>query len=106
MSGKFTDRFDIQVPVEVARQRFVNRVANEIYDFAHSRLTEQNRSTVARFVATELGQKFRITYLPNFVGDEFSTNLQAVEALYASLRQLGYVELAEGIAKTVTSLLA
>jgi hypothetical protein len=84
---KFTERFNIEVGLDDARRRFVNRIHNEIFSAflfgAHFR--DDFRHYLYRTVATHLGDRFRNSALTNTVGDEFHRNLRAVEGIYINL---------------------
>lgn len=95
MPNTFVDRFELDLGVDEAKTRFVNRVYNEIlfgYIFA-SHFSQNDQYSIGRSVATYLGDKYPNTALVNFVGTDFLRNLQAIEGIYkavgvSSLRRL------------------
>jgi len=83
---KFHQRFNIELGVEEARKFFVNRIYNTIWrGFLKEVPSIQDTQ---RAIATGIGIKYNpSTYLSSQIGDDFLTNLWAVEALYLALGQ-------------------
>ncbi len=88
MAEKFHERFNIHVPVEEAKKQFVNRAHNEVFGRALFELPEGIRTSAEVAVLTILGIKNRYDYSPltRYVGEEFWTNVKAVEALFQILK--------------------
>jgi hypothetical protein len=90
----FHERFDIEVGIGEARQRFVNRVKSVIFqDFMEHRLMSRrdtaNPSSVAKNVAYRLGDDFS-TYDPElYIRNDYRRCLQALEATYEMLEGSG-----------------
>jgi hypothetical protein len=93
----FHERFDIDVGIDEARQRFINRVSNLVLDRTYyglgdlDRVTNKggNRIESLREVASALGDRYR----PNerydyYVKGDFRRCLKVVEALYKSLGEI------------------
>jgi len=79
MSPKFHERFEISIDIEDARERFVNRIGNRVFDdlFEHS----VRKDDLLKAVADELGE----SYMPIFAFEaytqqNFYKTLQAIEA--------------------------
>jgi hypothetical protein len=87
----FHERFNIAVGTEEARQRFVNRVHNEIFSGFMFRDVQGDdaRYRALLWVLTVLGIRCDKPYaqLSHYVGKDFMTNVQAVEALYGYFSQ-------------------
>lgn len=93
MTQKFHERFKISVSTEEAKQRFVNRVYNEIFTRFYFGLPGVIREEMERSLLTILG--LRQDYdapsaLLAYVKHEFWNNVQAVEALYKVAFAMGY----------------
>lgn len=89
MSPKFHERFDLRVNLDEARKRFVNRAYNEIWTRIFLRLTERDQNSYQRQVLTAIGERvdFR-TALTTQIGEGFTRNLQAIEALYEAMHEV------------------
>jgi len=88
MTGKFYERFNITISNAEAQKRFVNRVHNQIYETTWNSLGDTGRYAVGKAVANALGERHTNSYVPNIVGADFGRNLQALEAIYATLGEL------------------
>jgi hypothetical protein len=91
---KFHERVNIEVSLEEARERFVNRVYNEIlWGFLLSqRFRDDDRYQLNRAVSTYLGDQFQNTALVNVVGRDLLRNLRAIEGIYKHLDLMLYKE--------------
>jgi len=81
MNSKFHERFNIDVDMEEAKRRFVNRAYNLIFNsFLPQGLADP--SIARRKVITALGEIYRRgDVLENHIGNDFYKCLQALEAL-------------------------
>lgn len=84
MNEKFHERFEIPVDLAVARRRFLNRIANLVFEgFLHRKLDASDWADPERYVASRLGDRYVGNYLVTLAGTgEFFRHLEAVEALY------------------------
>lgn len=83
---KFTDRFAIDVDLEEARRRFVNRTNNRAYLSFYLDLNENERYRIKKEIISALGDKYNFhENLSDQIGDDFHRNLQALEVLYNSV---------------------
>ena len=88
--GSFEERFDIQVGLEEAKGRFVNRALNVIdylYRQAH------NRRPFLLAVIHELGMREpnrHVTRLSDEIGEEFNNVLKAIEAIHEHINNPGF----------------
>jgi hypothetical protein len=88
MAEKFHERFNIPVPIEEARRRFINRVQNQILSYGALAGEGKiqycwNRSCKA--VANRIGEPYRAAYdaMAIFTESwEWHKTLQAIEAVY------------------------
>ena len=81
----FHQRFSIQVGVEEARERFVNRVLNKIEEDLDSLLrfhTVGHYEKAMYNVASKLGVKYKPEVFHQYVRGDFFGCIQALEALY------------------------
>ena len=90
----FHERFDIEVGLDEARQRFVNRVKSLIFqDFTEQRLLSRrdgaSPTAVAKNVAYRLGDDFSIYDPIPYIRNEYRRCLQALEATYEVLEGSG-----------------
>jgi hypothetical protein len=91
MTQKFHDRFKVDVSLDEAKRRFVNRVNNEILTTFLFSVHDSERHKVEQTVLTILGIRWDYyKSLLDHVGDDFYTNVQAVEALYKAVSPIGY----------------
>ncbi|HOI75197.1 MAG TPA: hypothetical protein PLO63_13715 [Syntrophales bacterium] len=87
MNDKFHNRFSINLDLDEAKRRFINRVKNFIFfDFFYTRFTDAERKKMSLKSASFLGED----YFPNFIFTIFINNdfyrcLQALEAFYRSI---------------------
>jgi hypothetical protein len=80
-------RFDIEVPLDEAKRRFVNRAHNYIDDLYWGELDTNGRAILEFGVFQVLGKrkpKFDIESLAEEIGDDFFQTLKAIEAMYRS----------------------
>jgi hypothetical protein len=91
MSDKFHQRFNIEVPLETAKSRFVARVGNEIFETGP--WMYHRNEAIRRAIATTLGEHNPPLHksIVSFVGGDFYRTLQALEGIY-SVIQAGYGE--------------
>ena len=83
MSPKFTKRFEIDISLEEAKQRFINRAYNLVFNKFFYRLTDSQRYAIHGEVISSLGDKYEYyKTIPDHVGDDFLRNLQALERFY------------------------
>lgn len=84
----FHERFDIELNIEEAREHFLNRVENRIFDdFFDSKVNEDTKTTVVLWqVANALGEKFEWTNdFGDYVNNDFHKCLQVLEVSYNAL---------------------
>jgi hypothetical protein len=87
MKTPFEKRFDIEVPLDEAKRRFVNRAHNYIDDLYWRELDSNGRATLEFDVFKVLGKrkpKFDTESLAEEIGDDFHQTLKAIEAMYRS----------------------
>jgi len=81
VARSFKDRFDLSVGLDEARQRFVNRVYNQIWSQYLYGFHESERSHIHCEIMTALGEKKKIHLsLTQQIGDNFLRNLEALAA--------------------------
>jgi hypothetical protein len=86
MTKKFNERFDIEVPIEEAKRRFINRVHNSL--LGQEGLAGYDWPVTGRAVANALGelyaggQLYHASTFELYTRKEFHRTLQAIEALY------------------------
>jgi hypothetical protein len=87
----FHERFALDLGLAEARQRFISRAHNRIFE---KLFWEHQESEIRVAVADALGE--RVNYgcsLTRFIGDgDFARNLQAIEAIYAVAKYRGWEE--------------
>jgi hypothetical protein len=84
MAAKFHERFDIEVGLDEARRRFVNRAHDLAYrDFWSKHRDSGVMAHAWKAVAFALGDEWK-GRLDQQVGRDFFRNVQALEALYRS----------------------
>lgn len=83
----FHERFDIEVGVDEAKRRFMNRVTNRIfYVFIGNNSTEGQRQNWLLVAASALGEEFVFnTSYNEYIGGDFYRCLRVLEALYEKL---------------------
>jgi hypothetical protein len=88
LTNDFNGRFNIEIGLDLARERFVNRVYNEIlWGFLLGpRFSDNDRYFINRTVSTHLGDQFQNTPLVNVVGRDFMRNLQAIEGIFKNIQ--------------------
>ncbi len=90
MSSKkrsFEARFDIEVPFDEAKRRFVNRAHNYIDDLYWEQLDRNDRAILAFEVFKVLGKRqprSGLNSLAEEIGHEFLQTLKVIEAMYRS----------------------
>ena len=87
MTEKFHQRFNFEIRLEEAENRFVNRIHNDVFNWLLNNIAEvyspERRHEVERFVCSKLGIIYqRSVPLTVTVGRDLYRNLQAIEALY------------------------
>ena len=94
MADKFCHRFQIQIPLEDAKRRFVNRAHNEILQGNAFWVSDIYHWTdVYQQVATHLGEFSRsgegLSHgtLERYTGKDFARTLEALEGVYGALDQ-------------------
>ncbi len=87
MNKKFHERFDIEIGVDEARRRFVNRVHNHIFEgFIQSDFAWGDRNEIHRRIVSAIGERYDSSYpLLHYVGSDFQRCLRALEALAMTL---------------------
>jgi hypothetical protein len=95
MTKDFHERFEISIPVEEAKRRFIKRANNMIFDFFHSDI--QNRPylydlprdiehILNRLISYRLGENYLdMSEITEYIKDDFFKCLQALEAFYQPL---------------------
>lgn len=83
----FHERFDIQLDIRTARERFINRAMNEIIDdLPHKGTLRRSRDyyAVVRPIVSAIGKRYRIqTSLADYVEpNNFLAVLHAIEAFH------------------------
>jgi hypothetical protein len=80
---KFNQRFDIEIGLDEAKRRFVNRAYNKVfYNFFYS-ISDNERYRIHREIVSALGDKYLYhKNLAEQIGDDFYRNLQALETFY------------------------
>src|SRR6266849_123876 len=84
MTGKFHERFDIEVGLDDARRRFTHRVFDLVFEgFMRDQLYPQEYLDATKYVAAVLGDEFFGNYLAALHSSgDFLKHLHALEALY------------------------
>src|SRR5215203_5463341 len=98
----FEERFGIEVGAEEARQRFINRIFNVVFnELSEQRLAGRrlpsasviSNFTLTSFVANELGEMYNGADNQGvYVGGDFQRCLKILEALYEALQIYGLEE--------------
>lgn len=105
MTDKFHERFNIHVPIEEARKRFVNRIHNEALGRFFYALPDGVRHQAEGTVITILGiENTHHQSLTRYIGDDFRNNVRGVEALFNALNMAGRGRLLEPIILNILSL--
>ncbi|HXX73952.1 MAG TPA: hypothetical protein VEI50_02380 [Nitrospiraceae bacterium] len=97
MTQKFHERFNIHIPIEEEKKKFVNRVHNQILEQFWWDLHPDERNIYEGNLLMILGIKNRRdgTPLHRYIREEFWANVKAVEAISMMLkghRNAGYLE--------------
>ena len=83
MSQKFSERFEVDIDIGKAQQRFVNRAYNLIFLDLFYNLNESDKDKIHREIVTSLGDKFYYHKdISEYIGNHFLRNLQALEKFY------------------------
>ena len=86
MTKKFHERFEIDLGVDEAKRRFVNRVLNFLIDdiriFACEEYGLNGWGSLERHICSRLGERWSHGCLSLVVKSDFEKCLQAIEALY------------------------
>lgn len=87
MTKKFHERFEIDLGIDEAKRRFVNRVLNflihDIHIVACRRYDLDGWASLERHICSKLGEQWRgLNCLSSVVNNDFEKSLQAIEALY------------------------
>jgi hypothetical protein len=94
----FHERFDIEVGTDEARQRFMNRITNLVFNEIgrgrvggrNLRSYNTNASSLTKFVANELGEPITAATNPaHYMRGDFLRCLHILEALYEALQVIG-----------------
>ena len=88
MTKKFHERFELDLGVDEARRRFVNRVLNflihDIKIAACQRNDLNEWVSLERHICSKLGEQWRgMDCLSSIINDDFENCLKAIEVLYA-----------------------
>jgi hypothetical protein len=83
MVEKFHERFDIEVSLDEAKRRFVNRVDNLIFsELLSEALSSNTRVSFKRKIVAALGETYESRSISNYVSGDFYKTLHALEAFY------------------------
>lgn len=88
MTKKFHERFELDLGVDEAKRRFVNRVLNFLLDDIHIAACQEygidGWASLERHICSKLGERWSgLGCLSSVVKNDFEKCLQAIEALYA-----------------------
>jgi hypothetical protein len=98
----FHERFDIDVGLEQAQQRFIKRITNVVFDPIYNHRLGRTKLTnygldgfqLSRHVANVFGEVYNGTSdIDDYVQGDFRRCLQALEALYEALTNTGFENL-------------
>lgn len=83
MTRDFHQRFEIEINIDEAKKRFINRCLNTLFSNLLNTLSDDDRFYCKTQIATALGKRFyyHLT-LPEYINDDFFHCLQAIEAFY------------------------
>ncbi|MBN1902389.1 hypothetical protein JW926_13775 [Candidatus Sumerlaeota bacterium] len=88
-SPSFYKRFNINIDIEEARRRFINRVRNQIFNifFILNDEIKEQKWWYVRNVANKFGEVWKGDYqdFNDFVGNDFSKCLQSLEIIFSYL---------------------
>lgn len=93
-NDKFHQRFNIDLPIDEAKRRFVNRAHNFILHGLPGQLSSWRIgyiNDIEKFICDKLGERYTGIYcLSSILGDDFFVHLRALEALFknADTKQL------------------
>ncbi len=108
----FHQRFNIEVPNEEIKQRFLNRVSNQVFHSEfHESVFEQNEAAeglkddIMWRLANELGKTFSYSNdWDYYINEDFRTCLQTLEIIYRELLKDDQKEALDEIIKEIISL--
>lgn len=103
MKYDFHKRFELNVDIDEAKSRFINRIQNRIFQALYFQtVVSANNFRILETVADELGFEYDETMdFKRYTGGEFLKVLQAVEAFYKAV-SFGYREALDStISKTL-----
>jgi hypothetical protein len=84
MSPRFHERFEISIEIEDARERFVNRIGNRVFDDLFDQFA--GKDALLKAVADELGESYMpIFRFETYTRQNFYKTLQAIEAARENL---------------------
>jgi len=83
VTEEFHSRFHVEVPLDVARKRFVNRALNRVFGTYMRNLHETEGLSIKREIATALGEYYSwTTEISTYLEQDFCRCLIALETLY------------------------
>jgi hypothetical protein len=86
VTHSFRDRFELSIGLDEAKQRFINRLYNQVWLHYFLNLSENERYHVRREILTSLGKKLEFHLsLTEQIGNDFLRNLQALETFFRSI---------------------
>ena len=95
MTKDFHKRFEIVVPIEEARRRFINRVYNMIFDYFFNDIRDKYylydlpnniEDLLSRLISYRLGEDYMdMSEIVEYIGADFFKCLHALEAFYQGL---------------------
>jgi len=99
---KFNQRFDIEIGLDEAKSRFVNRAYNRVFNDFLYHIPERENYRIHQEVVSALGDKFSgYQSLAEQIGEDFYRNLQALETIYQTLE--GYRSTVDQLIKSILS---
>jgi hypothetical protein len=88
---KFHQRFKIDIDINEAKRKFVNRVHNEVFDSLLFSFSRDDKFRLERRVLTHLGERPQPHLsFSRQIGDDFERTLQAVEGIHAAFTNPGF----------------
>lgn len=92
---RFHERFNIEVGLEAARERFINRLFNlideEFLGFTKKQCNLSEYVTAFKYIAYKLGIRYKgANNLEYYSGNEFPQVLRTLEALFQAFQQESY----------------
>lgn len=89
----FHERFNIEVDIDEAKRRFMNRVSNLVFmDLYHNNLISSPKysASVPKNIAYRLGDEFSSYKPDSYVKGNFKRCLHVLEAMYETLEGSGF----------------